>query len=87
MRQIVDTLHGAGLLTMPLANGAGYAVVCPWQARHTAADRAGSTATVLLFPSEHNGWRGAFKCLHAHCAHLRLRDLADVLRTAERMAA
>lgn len=87
MRHIVGQLQSAGLLTKPLANGRGYAMVCPWQTTHTTADEPGNSATALMFPSEANGWRGGFHCLHAHCAHRRLRDVADVLRAAERMAA
>lgn len=87
MRRIVDSLHSAGLLVKPLANARGYAMVCPWNRAHTTADEPGSSATVLLFPSEQNGWHGAFRCLHAHCAHRRLRDLQAVLRAAEEVAA
>lgn len=87
MRYIVGQLQSAGLLTKPLANDRGYALLCPWQAQHTTADEPGSTSTVLLFPAEGNGWRGGFRCLHAHCANRRLRDLADVLRAAAEMEA
>jgi len=84
MRYAVDMLGRAGLLTMPLPNERGYAVRCPWDTLHSTPDAPGSSATALLFPSEANGWRGAFKCLHAHCATRGLRDLMDLLRGAER---
>lgn len=87
MRRIVDILQHAGLLTKPLANGRGYAMVCPWHAQHTQADEPGATATALLFPSDENGWHGAFRCLHGHCTQRRLRDLYAVLRAATREAA
>ncbi len=87
MRYVVDQLGQAGLLTKPLANGRGYAVRCPWESTHTTADEPGATATALLFPAEANGWMGAFKCLHAHCAPRRLGDLLAVLRAASDRAA
>lgn len=82
MRRIVRLLGEAGLLTKPLANGRGYAMVCPWRRYHSHADEPGSSATALLFPSEENGWRGAFRCLHAHCANRGIRHLWDVLQRA-----
>lgn len=84
MRWVVSFLGEAGLLKRPLDNGKGYAIVCPWQRRHTSADPPGSSATALLFPSEGNGWHGGFRCLHAHCARHTLRDLVDVLRAAKK---
>ena len=57
---------------------------CPWEAAHTSADGPGNTATVVLFPSDGNGWRGGFRCLHSHCAGRGLRDLLSLLRAAER---
>lgn len=83
MRHVVDVLGRAGLLMRPLDNGRGYAVRCLWEAEHTAVDAVGSTATALLFPSEGNGWRGGFRCLHGHCAGRGLRDLLALLRAAE----
>lgn len=88
MRWIVGVLGQAGLLRAPLANARGFAMACPWQRAHSEADPPGSTATALLFPAEGNGWRGGFRCLHAHCAQRGLRDLDAVLRkAAERRAA
>lgn len=83
MRHTVDMLGRAGLLTMPLPNGRGYAMRCPWEAEHTTVDAPGTSATALLFPAELNGWMGAFKCLHSHCADRKLRDLMDLLRRAD----
>lgn len=85
MRQTVQTLHAAGMLTRELPGGTGYAMRCPWERTHTTMDPPGSSATALLFPSEANGWRGAFKCMHAHCAARGLRQLLDVLDRAARM--
>lgn len=82
VRAAVDLLGQAGLLTMPLPNQRGYAMRCPWERQHTSYDPPGSSATALLFPAEPNGWRGGFKCLHAHCAHRGLRDLLGVLQAA-----
>lgn len=84
MRRVVDQMARAGLLQQPLANGKGYAVTCPWHRRHTTVDEPGSTATALLFPSEGNGWRGGFRCLHSHCARHDLRELTRVLAAAEK---
>jgi hypothetical protein len=80
MRWIVGQV--AALLKMPLANGAGYALRCPWSSLHTTEDAANSTATALLFPSDANGWRGGFACLHSHCRHRTLRDVEALLQAA-----
>lgn len=82
MRHVVDVLGRAGLLTRPLDNARGYAMRCPWEAAHSTADAPGSSATALLFPSDGNGWRGGFRCLHGHCAGRGLRDLLGLLREA-----
>ncbi len=87
MRWVVGRLADCRLLTRPLDNGKGYAIVCPWQRLHTSADPPGSSATALLFPAEGNGWHGGFRCLHSHCAHRGLRDLLEVLRAATRAEA
>lgn len=84
MRALLDSLGRAGLLTMPLANSLGYAMRCPWEAAHTERDAPGNTATAVFFPAEANGWRGGFRCLHAHCAERSLRDLVQLLALAER---
>ena len=84
MRRVVDMLGEAGLLITPLANGKGYAMVCPWHRRHTTTDAPGTYATALLFPAEANGWRGAFRCLHAHCSERRFNDLTTVLAAAKK---
>ncbi len=85
MRWAVGVLGDAGLLRKPLDNGRGYAMHCPWAHLHTTEDAPGASSTALLFPAEANGWCGAFKCLHSHCSHRRLRDLIDVLRRAARL--
>ena len=82
MRWFVGVLGQHGYLRSLLPNERGYAMRCPWEPEHTSPDAPNSTATVLLFPSEANGWRGGFKCLHTHCEHRGLRDLDDVLRRA-----
>lgn len=87
MRWVVSRFGEAGLLIKELPNGRGYACVCPWTRRHTTLDAPGSCATVLLFPSEANGWHGAFRCLHAHCSQRRLGDVVRGLRNLERNAA
>jgi len=80
MRYIVETLGDCGLLLAPMTNGRGYSVVCPWSRLHT--NETSPTATVVLYPSEENGWYGGFKCLHSHCADRTLRDLTDLLALA-----
>lgn len=82
MRYLVGLLGDAGMLTAALFNGRGYAMRCPWEADHTEADAPGSTATALLFPAEANGHRGAFRCLHAHCAGRGIADLEQIVRSA-----
>lgn len=86
MRHVVDVFGRAGLLRAPLNDGKGYAVHCPWEATHTAASPANDSATALLFPSERNGWRGGFRCLHAHCDTRRLRDVLLLLAAVEKAA-
>ena len=83
MRHAVDVLGRAGLLRRPLDNGRGYVTRCPWERDHSTVDEPGSSATALLFPSDGNGWRGGFRCLHAHCEGRGLRDLLALLRAAE----
>ena len=84
MRQVIDVFGRAGLLRAPLNDGKGYAVHCPWEATHTTAGPANDSATALLFPSEHNGWRGAFRCLHSHCDGRRLREVMRLLAAVEK---
>ena len=58
-------------MSLGVYRGTGLAVVCPWASEHSS-DTA-QTATMV--------WDGdganvaGFKCLHAHCADRKLRDV------------
>lgn len=80
VRWILNKLGEAGMLVNPLANGKGYAVRCPWEDQHSS--HTSDTASAVLYPSEANGWRGWYRCLHSHCERRTLRDLYEVIRTA-----
>lgn len=64
----------AQMLGAPLSDGK-YAVVCPWQQRHTTGE-AGDSGTAI-FPAKPGATLGGFRCLHSHCAN---RTWQDVLR-------
>lgn len=83
MRHLIGRLQALGLLIAPLANERGFAMHCPWEAQHTGATTASSTA--VLFPSAANGWRGGFSCLHTHCRHRTLRTLIDLVARVDAM--
>jgi hypothetical protein len=87
IKYVVDVLGRAGLLRTPLSDGRGYAVRCPWAALHTTTGPSNDTSTALLFPSERNGWRGGFRCLHSHCEGRGLRDVLSLLAVVEEEAA
>lgn len=68
-------LRRAGMLKRHEPDLSGWMEIrCPWLADHT--DRADSGAAVRE-PSEENGWYGAFRCHHGHCAGKGWRDLTD----------
>ncbi|MCG3190774.1 MAG: hypothetical protein LKCHEGNO_03596 [Burkholderiaceae bacterium] len=81
MRCLLGRLQALRLLRAPLHNHEGYALHCPWVALHTS--ESGVTATAVLYPSEANGWRGGFSCLHSHCRGRRLRDLLALVSAVE----
>lgn len=56
-------------------------IVCPWADAHTAGPETGAA---IRKPAEENGWHGAFRCHHGHCADKAWRDLTEW--TAERAA-
>lgn len=49
-------------------------IECPWIDEHTA--RA-ATGAAIREPHEDNGWTGAFKCNHGHCADRGWAELSD----------
>lgn len=49
-------------------------MTCPWREFHTGAVDNGAA---LAQPSEENGYWGAFRCHHGHCADKGWRDLLD----------
>jgi hypothetical protein len=75
---VVESFERLGVLGAPLGLGKGYAVTCPWRHCHTGTSVA--SATALLAPSIENGHRGAFRCLHAHCASRGLGDVVTLLQ-------
>lgn len=85
MRAVVEQLGDVGLLRTLLPNERGYAMHCPWEKLHTSETTP--TSTALLFPSEANGWRGGFSCLHSHCTGRTLRDVVKVLEDFAKAAA
>jgi hypothetical protein len=49
-------------------------VPCPWG--HLHSSQGTPSATAYFAPSAENRGRGAFKCLHAHCANRGIEDYA-----------
>jgi hypothetical protein len=62
------------------------AMVCPWKDEHTGGADSGAA---LRLPHEDNGYHGAFRCHHGHCADKGWRELTDWINdiAAEELAA
>lgn len=70
----IAVLQAAQLYLEPLSSiEKGHRIVCPWVREHTDQEPSG---TVYFEPSEHNEWRGGFKCHHGHCLRRNIVDLA-----------
>lgn len=76
---IVDSFRAAEAIVGEL-DGKGYAVRCPWAAEHSVGPSS-TSSSALLQPSEENGHRGAFRCLHSHCARRSLESVVQLLQT------
>lgn len=61
-------------------------MVCPWKDDHTGGADSGAA---LRLPHEDNGYHGAFRCHHGHCADKGWRELTDWINdtAAEELAA
>lgn len=76
---IADFLIKTGRVLAYGANRELY-ITCPWCEEHTTASGVRETA---YFPKGSNGYDGgAFKCLHAHCAHRTIDDFRAYLELA-----
>lgn len=51
-------------------------VRCPWVGEHSAG---ADTGAAIRRPNDENGWYGAFRCHHGHCADRGWADLTDWL--------
>jgi len=58
----------------PRADG-GYNVPCPWADQHTS--KGAASETTYFPPSELNGGKGWFACMHAHCQNRFASDLDE----------
>lgn len=68
-------LRASGMAKEAAPNLGGWIDIrCPWTDEHT--NRADTGASVAA-PSEANGFYGAFRCHHGHCADKAWRDLTD----------
>lgn len=54
--------------------GGWVGMVCPWKDEHTGGADSGAA---LRLPHEDNGYHGAFRCHHGHCANKGWRELTD----------
>jgi hypothetical protein len=50
----------------PAREDGGYVVDCPWESEHTTAKN--KSEAMYWPPSEANGGKGWYRCMHAHCA-------------------
>lgn len=55
-------------------------VSCPWLSEHTNST---DTGAAIREPADENGWYGAFRCHHGHCADRGWGDLTDALEEAD----
>ena len=74
-------LRAAGMLKTEEPDPSGWVgVSCPWRAEHTGGVDNGAA---IRLPSEENGYVGAFRCHHGHCAEKGWRQLTDWLAAAD----
>ncbi len=81
----VEILAAAGLYLRPISSMHGaHQIICPWWEQHTDKDQTG---TAYWEPSEQNGGRGGFRCMHGSCANRNVADLDYFILTLQRRAA
>jgi hypothetical protein len=68
-------LRSRGMLKRDTPDPSGWIeATCPWRGEHTGnAD----TGAAIRIPEEENGYYGAFRCHHGHCAERGWRELTD----------
>ena len=70
-------MRAAGMFKRDDFDPSGWLEVrCPWVGAHTAQ---ADTGAAIRRPAEDNGWHGAFRCHHGHCADRGWGDLTDWL--------
>lgn len=68
-------LHSRGMVKRAEFDPSGWMQLrCPWLDQHT--DRA-DTGAAIRQPDDDNGWHGAFRCHHGHCADKNWSALTD----------
>jgi hypothetical protein len=80
-------LRAAGMLKRDRPDPSGWTeMTCPWVHQHTGA---ADTGAAVREPSEENGFYGAFRCHHGHCAGKGWAELTDWIdnEAAEQLAA
>lgn len=81
----VEVLDAAGLYIRPISGSeGGHQIICPWHYGHTDKDQTGSA---YWEPSEKNGGRGGYRCMHGSCADRSIADLDYFILTLQRKAA
>ena len=75
--EVRAALRAAGMLKTEEPNLEGWQDVrCPWTAEHSGGADNGAA---IRHPDEANGWHGAFRCHHGHCAERGWRELTGWL--------
>ena len=70
-------MRAAGMVKRDEFDPSGWMEVrCPWVADHT---NAADTGAAIRKPADDNGWYGAFRCHHGHCADRGWRELTEWL--------
>lgn len=72
---VYDALSAARAFKRPEPDPSGWIEMrCPWVDEHTAG---ADTGAAIREPAEENGYYGAFRCHHGHCADRGWADLTD----------
>lgn len=80
-QELLDFLQDQGYVKGRGANKALY-IQCPFESEHTSDSGVSST---VYFPAGTNGHtNGAFKCMHAHCAHRTQEDFLNKIKFHEK---
>jgi hypothetical protein len=75
--QFAAQMREAGLFKRSEFDPSGWIEVrCPWVGDHTGV---ADTGAAIRRPSDENGWYGAFRCHHGHCAARGWPELTDWL--------